>query len=172
MPKFITIAAVSLDGKIALNKNHPSRWTSKEDKTFMCSILNRCDVVIVGNNTYKASKKALSKRNTIVFTSKTSKPIKQNPNLILFNPSTTNIKKFVEIKKYDNIAILGGTQIYTHFLQKNLINELYLTIEPVVFGKGLNLFDGDLKKFKTFTLISIKKLNKSGTVLLHYKKLG
>ena len=64
--KYIAIAAVTLDGKIAKNKDHVSDWTSPEDKVFMRALLDKSDVIIVGNNTYKTAIAPLSKRNCIV----------------------------------------------------------------------------------------------------------
>ena len=72
-----------------------------------------------------------------------------------------------------------------------MLDELYLTIEPIVFGKGINLFSdgpipllskeglelapaltrGEVIKYQKFKLISAKKLNRQGSILLHYKIL-
>lgn len=191
-PRYIAIAAVTLDGKIAKNSNHNSSWTSKEDKIFMHSFLDKCDCIIVGNNTYKTAIKPLSKRNCIVL-SKTVEPSplvrgdvaqRATERLLYINPQKTNLKKLIRTLKYKKIAILGGAQTYTYCLQNNLLDELYLTIEPIVFGSGINLFSvppsplarGDValaterSKLLKFKLLSIKKLNKQGSLLLHYKK--
>ena len=42
-----------------------SDWTSPEDKVFMRALLAKCDVVIVGNNTYKTAIKPLSKETVL-----------------------------------------------------------------------------------------------------------
>ena len=59
----IAIAAVTIDGKIALDAHSGSAWTSREDKDFLHDMLDTSDVVVVGNNTYKAAIEPLSKRN-------------------------------------------------------------------------------------------------------------
>ncbi len=168
-PKYIAIAAVTIDGKIAKHKNHMSDWTSKEDKVFMRALLDKCDVVIVGNNTYKTAIQPLSKRNCIVFSrSGSSKQV--SAKLTYCNPQTTDVKKIIRDHKYKTIAILGGAQTYSFCLKNSLLDELYLTIEPVVFGQGINLFSDSLSLDKKFKLISVKKLNKQGSLLLYYKK--
>ena len=170
-PKYIAIAAISIDGKIALNSKHPSDWTSKEDKVFMRALLSKCDVVVVGNNTYKMAKEPLSKRNCLVFSRSANQLISGSANLQFINPNKINIAKFMRSKKYRSIAILGGAQVYTYFLEKNLLDEIYLTIEPLIFGRGINLFS-DLRTIpQNFTLSSVKKLNKQGSILLHYARL-
>jgi riboflavin biosynthesis pyrimidine reductase len=60
-PKYIAIAAITLDGKIAKHSKHFSSWTSKEDKQFLHAILDACDVIIVGNSTYQMAKKPFTK---------------------------------------------------------------------------------------------------------------
>jgi dihydrofolate reductase len=168
--KFIAIAAITLDGRIAKGANHMSDWTSKEDKVFMRALLDKCDLVIVGNNTYKTAIKPLSKRNCLVFSRSASKLISKSALLKYVDPKKTNVKKLVAKLKYKKVAILGGAQTYALCLQKNLLDEIYLTIEPLVFGKGINLFDNDKFLEKKFKLHSVKKLNKQGTVLLRYIK--
>jgi len=180
MPKYIAIAAITIDGKIAKGLNHMSDWTSKEDKLFMRALLSKCDVVIIGNNTYKTAIKPLSKRNCIVFSKSAGRPVRKSANLLYVNPKKINFKSLITKLGYKKIAILGGAQTYSWFLENNLIDELYLTIEPIIFGTGINLFapprlapgETGNKKFGDFKfkLVEIKKLNKTGSVLLRYKK--
>lgn len=169
-PKYIAIAAVTLDGKIAKNSKHMSDWTSKEDKVFMRALLAKSDVVIVGNNTYKTAIKPLSKRNCLVISRSANQLISKSANLEYVKPKAADVKKIVKQKKYRNIAILGGAQTYSFCLQNNLLDELYLTIEPLVFGSGINLFADGKNLEKYFKLVSVKKLNKRGSLLLRYKK--
>jgi dihydrofolate reductase len=190
-PRYIAIAAVTLDGKIAKTKSHMSTWTSKEDKLFMRALLNKCDAIIVGNNTYKTAIKPLSKRNCIVLSRSANKLISKSsgltrgvysppfkggarggykPRLEYCNPKKSDLKKLIRDRGYKRIAILGGAQTYAYCLKNNLLDELYLTIEPIVFGKGINLFESRKFLEQKFKLDSIKKLNRQGSLLLHYKK--
>lgn len=166
--KIIAIVAISIDGKIATHSKHFSNWTSTEDKDFLHSTLDKCDVIIVGNNTYKIARKPLSKRNCIVLTSSVNTTCKKSKNLVYCNPNNTKLLDL--ISTYKLVAVLGGTQAYTYCLENNLLDELFVTIEPLVFGRGLNIFHSEKIKTIFFQLISIKKLNNSGSLLLHYKK--
>ncbi len=168
MPKFIAVAAITIDGKIAKNSHHFSNWTCKEDKDFLHDILDTCDVVLVGNSTYKMAIKPLSKRNCIVLT----RDLKNKQNLPLLtycDPTKQSLQKIVIKNKYKKICVLGGTQIYSYCLERGLIDELYLTIEPLTFGLGLPLFE--TKKSSRWRLKSSKQLNKHGSILLHYIKI-
>src|SRR3989344_3206281 len=65
-------------------------------------------------------------------------------------------------------VVLGGTKTYSWFLENDLLDELYLTIEPITFGRGLPLFDTSKALETRFKLESSKQLNERGAVLLHY----
>ena len=86
------------------------------------------------------------------------------------NPQKSDIK-LIRVLNYKTIAILGGAQTYSYCLKNNLLDGLYLTIEPLVFGKGINLIADDIQLDKKFKLIFSKKLNKQGSLLLYYKKI-
>lgn len=162
----IAIAAVTIDGKIALDAGHFSDWTSLEDKDFLHEMLDKSDVVVVGNNTYKTAIGPLSKRNCIVFTASVRTSEHKSDMLTYCNPASSDCIPLLE--KYRTVAVLGGTQTYTYFLENDLLDELYITVEPVVFGRGLNLFESTKDVLAKFRLESKKSLNEKGTLLLHY----
>lgn len=166
--KYILLAAVTLDGKIARHDNHFTNWTSPEDKQHLRKTLDACDVIIVGNKTYKTAYHRLKKRNCIIFTRSVKNQKRVNDNCLYVNADNVNIKSL--LVKNKRVCILGGTSIYSFALKNNMIDEIYLTIEPYVFGYGLNLFDADIKNRRKYKLASIKKLNNKGAILLHYKK--
>ena len=113
MPRYIAIAAITIDGRIAKNSHHFSNWTSVEDKNFLHAILDICDVVLVGNSTYKWPK-PLSKRNCIVLTRSLENKDKRGLTYLDPNKHPASTYKNMGIK----IAILGGTQIYSYCLEK------------------------------------------------------
>ncbi len=160
------IVATTIDGKIGLDAGHFSDWTSPEDKNFLHQMLDESDVVVVGNNTYKTALEPLSKRNCIVLTTSVAISERKSSRLFLVNAQTADMRKILET--YKTIAILGGTQTYTYFLENDLLDEIYLTIEPLVFGRGLNLFESAKNINATFRLESTRQLNEKGSLLLHY----
>ena len=166
--RYIAYVATSIDGRIAKNAKSGADWTSKEDWNFFQKSLTKTDAVVVGLNTYKVAEARLKKRNTIVLTSKVGKP-KIKDSVIFFNPKKSNLKKFLQSRNYKKVAILGGAKVYAFCLKNKMLDELFVTIEPYVFTAGIPMFFG--KKFEKykFSLQSIKRLNKSGTILLKYK---
>lgn len=170
---FTSVAVVTIDGKIAKNTQHNVDWSSKEDKAFLNKMIKKHDVIIVGRNTFNVAKKALTKkefltRNYIVFTRNVKTITKESEQVTLCNPDKVNIKKVIAKMGYRKVCILGGAQIYSLMLRENLTDEIYLTIEPKMFGSGINFVDFKISKIKKFKLNSVKKLNDQGTILLHY----
>jgi dihydrofolate reductase len=165
--KIIAVAATTLDGRIAAYPGHFSDWTSLEDKDLLHGILDQSDLVVVGHNTYKTAIGPLAKRNCLVFSRSLQGIEQRNEKLTFCNPEKINMHQL--LNKYKNVVVLGGTQIYTYFLEKDWLQEIYLTIEPLVFGNGLPLFESKKWALRRFALLEVRKLNNSGSVLLHYK---
>ena len=75
----------------------------------------------------------------------------------------------LEQKGFTFAFLAGGGQLNTSFVKENLIDEIYLDVEPLVFGKGIRVFaEGDFEL--ELELLETKKLNPN-TVQLHYKVL-
>lgn len=164
----IAVAAVTLDGKIALGHESGSSWTSVEDKEFLHKFLDGCDAVVVGNNTYKAAKEPLARRNCVVLTHSVEGAKRVNEKLLYVNPASANLT--AELAGYKQVAVLGGAQTYSYFLLNGLLHELYLTVEPIVFGRGIGLFEHEGAE-KRLELLSFERLNSQGALLLHYRVL-
>ena len=48
--------------------------------------------------------------------------------------------KILEDKHFDKILVGGGGTLNSSFMKENLIDEIILDVEPLVFGKGIKLF--------------------------------
>lgn len=168
-PVYFAVAAVSLDGFIARYPGHRSDWTSREDKAHLHKMEAQADVLLLGRTSFEIAKKHLKKKNCLILTSTVNKPLRKEKFLVYINPKKTNLKKFIEKLGYKKVCVLGGRGAYNYCLKHGLLDEIFLTIESIAFGSGIGMFDKKISPRK-FELVSIKKLNKKGTVLLHYKK--
>ncbi len=164
--KIVAVAAMTLDGKIAAENGRSTDWTSPEDKDFLHDFLDKSEVVLVGRKTYELAAAQLAKRKCIVF-SRTGDLKRRSENLLIADLADTDLKKL--LAPYRTATLLGGAQIYTYFLERGLVDELYLTLEPVVFGRGLALFASQSSLRTDFKLTSIRQLNEKGSILLHYR---
>ncbi|MGD0908750.1 MAG: dihydrofolate reductase family protein [Candidatus Acidiferrales bacterium] len=162
----VAIAAMTIDGKIARHSRELTDWTSPEDKELLTGLLDKSDVIVIGNSTYKTAEGPLSKRDCIVLTRSVSTTERRGEKLLFCNPDKVALPDL--LRPFGTVALLGGTQTYTYFLQRDLMDELYLTIEPVIFGSGLNLFEGTIGSTVRLRLKSVEKLNDNGAIVLHY----
>jgi riboflavin biosynthesis pyrimidine reductase len=65
-------------------------------------------------------------------------------------------------------AVLGGTGVYTACIRRGLMQELWVTLEPLGFGSGKRIFEGQVA-FQ-FHLQSVEYLSED-TLLLKYQVL-
>lgn len=160
MIKTFIIAAISADGFIAKDENHPAYWTSKEDKARFVELTKRAGVVIMGSTTYRTLKRPLAERLNIVYSRKNTfegaEVTQDEPKVLL--------EKLKE-KGYGEVAICGGSDIYTMFLKAHCVNKIYLTVEPKLFGVGINIFN-ETVNFE-LKLIS-SQVTESGSLLVEY----
>jgi dihydrofolate reductase len=163
--RVVLIAAISADGKIAEREGQRSLdWTSKEDLKFFVSKTKELGVVVMGRKTFDTIGKPLKDRRTIVMTrSQAAKPIigveytSESPEVLVARLKNEGV---------ESLAIAGGANIYSQFLAAGLITDMYLTIEPVLFGDGVPLASGFGRA--NLKLVSVSKLGEQA-VLLHYQ---
>ncbi|OGV91821.1 hypothetical protein A3A66_02580 [Microgenomates group bacterium RIFCSPLOWO2_01_FULL_46_13] len=162
------IAAQSADGFIARNSNEPSiNWTSKEDKEFFQERTKKAGVIVVGSKTFATFRKPLPDRLNIVYTRHPEKiPISRVIRTSSLPPE--ELIRQLEKERYSEVAVCGGSQIYTMFMEAGVVNKLYLTVEPMLFGKGIKLFDKAAER--RLELVQVKNLNRY-TLLLEYNLL-
>ena len=77
------------------------------------------------------------------------------------------IKRF-EKEGEEKILVVGGPHIATAFLKEQLIDELWLTIEPKIFGIGAG-FVTEEKLDIDLNLLSSEKINDQGTLITKYR---
>ena len=172
--KVIMVAVSSLNGKTTKGKDpNIYSWTSKEDTDFFFSLIEKNNLIVMGSGTYEAARKVIKlKKNKlrIVLTRNPRKYSEETKKDMLefTNDTPLELIKKLENRGYNQMLVVGGGTINSLFLKSKLVDEIYLTIEPKIFGQGQELIneenlDSNLK------LINIKKLNKQGTLLLKYE---
>lgn len=159
------IAALSADGYIARDSSVPSTvWTSLDDKKRFVAITKRAGVVIMGQNTWKTfGGRALKDRLNIVYSPERLPDMPEGVETTTKSPS--ELLAELEGRGFKEVAICGGSMIYTMFMKSGLVNKLYLTIEPVIFGDGIRLFRESLDhKLRLENCTQTE----NGTLLLEY----
>ncbi|TAH32184.1 dihydrofolate reductase [Candidatus Saccharibacteria bacterium] len=158
------IAAVTVDGFIGLDSEHTADWTGTEDKKVFVRLTKEAGTIIMGSKTFATIGRALPGRRTIVMTHN-PKAISA-PDIETTSEAPAELLKRLEGEGTTAVAICGGASIYDIFLREGLVDELYITVVPQVFGSGLPLFTNWLPK--TLSLLESGTLS-DGCVLNHYK---
>lgn len=174
--KVIMVAVSSLNGKITRG-NDPNiySWTSKEDSELFFSLIEKSNLIVMGSKTYESARRFIKhKKNRlrVVLTRNPKKYSRETIKGMLEFAEETPLKLInqLESRGYKKMLLVGGATINTLFLKQKLVNEIYLTIEPKLFGLGKNLINKENFEMQ-LKLISIKKLNKRGTLHLKYKSI-
>ena len=87
-------------------------------------------------------------------------------NVLYVSGKPKDIIKKLEQQGYKSAVLGGGSHLNTQFLISGLIDEIFLTVEPIIFGQGISLFKDEFEV--NLKLIETKKLN-NDTILLRYK---
>ncbi len=155
------IAAVTADGYIAKETNHPALWSSKADKKRFVALTKRAGVVVMGAKTFGTLPGVLKERVNIVY-SRSGKTFEEAETTTL---SPMDLLQNLEARGFKEVAICGGAEIYSMFMKAGVVNKLYLTIEPLIFGDGIRLFK-DAMHFQ----LKLKEAGQAdnGALLLEY----
>lgn len=152
--------AMTADGKIAKSADHFPDWTSKEDKKLFAETTKKHGVVIFGESTFKTFPKPLPGRLNVVFTLEKNPPETENVKWVTGAPE----KVLAELEQmgYKSAVLGGGANLNSQFLKKGLIDEIWLTLEPKIFGDGLGVFDGDFNV--DLKLLTFERINDSSII--------
>lgn len=163
----------SVNGKSTKGSDSPQKWASAEDQAFFHSMLNKHNLLVMGSKTYESAKPGirLEKGKLRLILTKNPKKYQKEEvkgQLEFSNESPEILVRRFEKLGYKTMLLLGGSTINALFFKEKLVDELWLTLEPKIFGTGLGFVDGG--DFETkLTLKTIKKLNTKGTLLLQYQ---
>jgi len=166
--KVSLLAAISADGRIAESSDQLADWTSKEDKRFFVSKTKEAGVLIMGRKTYETIGRPLPGRLNVIMTRDTSGFQDIEGVLRSTSDAPKQILDQLASEGFEEVVIAGGAQIYSIFAREGLLTDLYLTIEPVLFGAGVSLVD-NVPAMKLH-LESMDRLGEEA-VLLHYTVL-
>lgn len=162
--KVIMMMAITADGKIAKDSTQFADWTSREDKKLFVEVSKNCGVIMMGENTFKTFPAPLKNRLNVVFSENQNNEAIEGVKWV--NGDIEKVLEELAGLGYEKALLGGGAYLNSLFLEKNLIDEIMLTVEPKIFGTGLSLFSKDLNA--DLKLIETRKLN-DDTVLLHYE---
>ena len=168
MRKIIVYIASSLDGYIA-RENGDVDWLPESSESSYDAFYKSVDTLIMGKTTYDQvltfGEYPYKDKKSFVFT-RTSMNNDDNVEFV------SDVEKFVKEGfpgTGNNVWLVGGAQIISSFLKQEAIDEIIITVIPVLLGKGIHL----LKNIEKETKLELTKTEKFGQLVdLHYKVLN
>ena len=165
--KIILNLAVTLDGYIE-GPNGEYDWCLTDQDYGMTDFLERTDAIFFGRKSYEVlmgtEKDPYPEKRKYVF-SKTMKGANGDVQII-----RSDIKhEVLEIKAQSgkDIWLFGGASLTASLMNAQLVDELQLSIHPIILGRGKALFQG-LNERMSLTLTDTKSYS-SGLVQLIYR---
>jgi dihydrofolate reductase len=162
----ICLAAVTIDGKLARTPEHFVDWSSREDKRIFMRASKEAGVLIIGHNTYKTLPAPLPGRLHIVMTTTTAGKTPIPGQVEFTSAAPPAVVADLAARGYTRAVVGGGGLINSMFLQHDLIDELWVTVEPLIFGGGIDLFAG-VPFDRRARLLHLEQLN-ADTIHLRY----
>jgi dihydrofolate reductase len=144
--KLILMMAMTADGIIAKNSAQNADWTSKADKRIFIAETKKAGVIVMGAATFEAmGKKALPGRLNLILTQAPEKyQDRIETGLLEFiNATPQEVVKLLEQRGFESAILGGGARTNAAFLKDGLVDEILITIEPMIFGTGLNFTEGE-----------------------------
>lgn len=171
--KVIGIAGISLDGCMTKHDNEGISFLSKEDRKYFNDALLTFDCSLYGSKTFEAAKSHVLKTLTpnrlrVVLTSRSASFSQYVQKGVLEFKSGNICKILNELKRrhMKRCVVLGGSNVYTQCIKSKVMDELWVTLEPLGFGSGKRMFIGQVEFH--FSLSSVEHLSQD-TLLLKYK---
>lgn len=169
--KAILYIAMSLDGYIAKPNDDLSflSLVQQEGEDYGYNdFIKTVDTVIIGRKTYDwvmTQMPEFPHKNTETYVI-TRTPRPHIGKITFYNSSLKELVVSLKTKEGKNIFVDGGAEIVNELLKEKLIDELYLSVIPVLLGEGTRLFNRQYPEQK-LKLVSSKNFAK-GLIQMHF----
>lgn len=158
--------AISADGFIAKQDGN-SDWVSPIDEQLFTDRIKEAGCLVVGRKTFEQYQGSIYPVDGVLNIVLTNKQI-QCPNIL----TATSPQAAVELAKKNDcpgILLAGGGHTNTAFLQENLIDEIFFSVYPLIFGQGIKPFED--QAFDTRLKLLDSGYLEEGITELHYQVL-
>lgn len=155
--KVILYMAISLNGMIAKSDDDTS-WISKEEWDSYSLVVRNAGCLIVGHRTYNILTKQpefaeFKDVKLVVVTQEGFQTLAQN-HLVAHSPKEA-LKLLSDFKQ---VVVAGGGMLNASFVEENLVDEIFIDIEPIILGQGVPLFR-DKNFERNLKLVGQKKIS-------------
>jgi dihydrofolate reductase len=171
----IGIVAISLDGCITQHDGEGVSFASDADQRYFRQALKSFDCSVFGSGTFRASRDAILRASSddhlrVVLTRQPDRysEFARQGHLEFRDGDLGAILDELAARGKKRCAMLGGGRWYTECIRQGLMQQLWVTVEPLGFGSGKRLFEGEVS-FR-FGVQSVEHLSPD-TLLIKYEVL-
>lgn len=165
--KITLYMAISIDGFIA-KKDGNSDWVSPLDSVNFQQKIEEKGCLIVGRKTfdqYIGDLYPVKNITNIVVTSNSS--LKSKENNVFYVHTPIEAIQTGEKNGHKEALLIGGGTTNGLFLKSGLIDDIFLSVHPLILGSGIKLFENIETNIK-LKLIDQRELGE-GLIQLHYQ---
>lgn len=139
--KIILCMVLSVDGKSTKHNLSDQSWASSEDQEHLSKLISENNLILMGGKTYELAKshmKLSEGKLRVVVTHSLEKysEDKVEGQLEFVSGSISEVVSNLENRGFKKMLLLSGENLNKEFFENNLVDEIYLTVEPKVFGSG------------------------------------
>lgn len=172
--RIVLIVAQSLDGFITRHEAPGVAWTSAADQKWFRATLGEFDAQVMARTTFETARDQILPLKP---TDPTRIIMTRNPDRYTEDSSlgqlkfTADLPTVIHQKLVDtghkNCALLGGSVAHDAFLTAGLVNEIWVTIEPRIFGQGTPVVR--IKQDQRLELMDHQRLPESDSIVARYR---
>lgn len=165
--KVILYMAISANGLIAKSDDDTS-WITKEEWESYSAAVRKAGNLIVGHRTYDILTKQpefsdLGNAQLVVVSKDHDLKTVSKEHLVADSPR----KALALLDGFREVVVAGGGILNGAFLAENLVDEIYLDVEPIVIGEGVSVFR-DRKFEKKLKFLGQRNIS-DNEIQLHYR---
>jgi dihydrofolate reductase len=172
MRKIILGCAMSLDGYIARpNGSVDFLVMPKDGSKIMAEFFSKIDTVIFGRKTLDAAAAlgGAPKGHWTTYVFSRSLPPGERDGMIFVDQPPADLVRDLRKVRGKHIFHMGGGELARSFLEADLVDELSLSLVPILLGEGIPLFPRGFPQ-RDFELIE-NKTHSPGLVSLTYQRI-
>jgi dihydrofolate reductase len=178
---FTLTAVVSADGYIARRAGeHPGSWASAEEQARFLAEIPAYDWAFMGRTTHETAFR--TDRRRVVFSRAAPRLEWREETHLWVDPDRVPwpdiLAALAPVRHPRRCIVLGGATVHDWFLERDLIDRIELTIEPLRFGAGLPLLTRETDDVvaellrRGFVVVGEEQINAKCTQLLVLTRQG
>lgn len=161
--------ATSLDGFIA-GPDDDISWLFTDADYGFNDFFSTVDALIMGRGTYEVVKSfgkwPYQGKRSVVVSRKPEIPI-STPDTAPFSGDPSDLVRDLEAEGLEHVWLVGGGELVASFLERRLVDEIVISLHPVLLSTGVPLFPGRYPR--TFFALKDAESYESGLVKLTYQ---